>query len=74
MKYTGVFATAEEIDTIKHAANMPMIRIAGRWPKSPQEVVHELALKHGLPEITGMYGCDLRTGEFLTAEDGDNNE
>lgn len=66
MKYTGVFATKEEIQTMKDTCNQPYIMVGGHWPDSPQVVAHRLALKHGLPEIIGYYGCDLRTGEFVT--------
>lgn len=66
MKRTGVFATEDEIKLIKGAAVVPYLKIGSYWPKSAQEVVHELALEHGLSEVTGYYGCDLRTGEFLT--------
>ena len=65
MDYTGVFATKEEIQTMKHAVGQPCIMIGGHWPESPQEVAHRLALSHGLPEIQGYYGCDLQTGEFV---------
>jgi len=66
MKYLGKFATKKEIKRIKDAAEQPYMMIGGRWPKSPQEVCHEIALSHGLPEISGYYGCDLRTGEFVS--------
>ena len=66
MIYTSVFATNDEIERMKHAVSMPFIKIGDRWPKSAQEVAHEFALKHGLPEIPGYYGCDLRTGEFIS--------
>jgi len=66
MNYTGVFATKEEVEDLKSAASMPCIRVGGHWPESPQKVAHRIALKHGLPEIEGYYGCDLRTGEFVT--------
>jgi hypothetical protein len=62
---TGVFATEEEIQRMKDACNTPCIMIGGHWPKSPHEVVHEIALTHGLPEINGYYGCDLLNGEFI---------
>lgn len=65
MKNLGIFATKEEIESMKAAASAPCIMIGGHWPESPQEVCHRLALAHGLPEIEGYYGCDLRTGEFL---------
>lgn len=66
MKRLGVFATAEEAEQIKHTASMPFIKIGDYWPKSAQEVAHEYALLHGLPEISGYYGCDLQTGEFVS--------
>jgi hypothetical protein len=66
MTYTGVFATKEEIDLMKAACNKPYIRVGGHWPESPEQIVHKIALRHGLPEIPGYYGCDLRTGEFVT--------
>ena len=67
VKQTGVFATNEEIQTMKNACNQPYIMVGGHWPDSPQQVAHRLALNHGLPEIEGYYGCDLQTGEFVTA-------
>lgn len=33
---------------------------------SPVEAAHRSALSHGLPEIPGYYGIDLRTGEFVS--------
>jgi hypothetical protein len=66
MKYLGEFATKEEIQIMKDAANQPYIMIGSSFPDSPQEVCHKLALSHGLPEIPGYYGCDLRTGEFVS--------
>jgi len=65
MEYLKVFATKSEIKEMKSAASAPYISIGGHWPKSAQEVCHEIALKKGLPEIHGYYGCDLRTGEFV---------
>jgi len=66
MKYTGTFATKEEVQILKGTLNQPYIMVGGHWPDSPQQAAHNLALKHGLPEITGYYGCDLRTGEFVS--------
>ena len=66
MKRLGVFATEEEIEKIRRAATAPYIKIGDYWPNSAAEVAHECALKHGLPKITGMYGCDLSNGEFLS--------
>jgi hypothetical protein len=33
------------------------------------ERTHRAARAHGLPEIEGYYGLDLRTGEFVTEGD-----
>ncbi len=66
MKYTGVFATQDEVQMLKDALNPPYMMIGGYWPDSPQQVAHRIALKHDLPEIKGYYGCDLRTGEFVS--------
>jgi hypothetical protein len=66
VKYLGVFATKDEIQQMKNACNMPYIRVGGHWSESPEEVAHRIALKHDLPEIEGYYGCDLRTGEFVS--------
>ena len=42
--------------------------LSGGQPMSnPAKEAHRFALAHGLPEITGYYGCDLRTGEFVKA-------
>ncbi len=65
MTYTGVLATKDEIQSLKDSCNQPYIRVGNYWPESPQETAHRLALSHGLPEIPGYYGCDLRTGEFV---------
>jgi hypothetical protein len=67
MTYTGVFATKEEIKSLKNSLNTPYIRVGGHWPESPQVIAHRYALSHGLPEIQGYYGCDLKTGEFVKA-------
>lgn len=63
---TGVFATEEEIETMKRALDTPYMIFGGKPPRSAAEVAHSLALAHGLPEIPGRYGCDLRTGEFVS--------
>ena len=76
---TGVFATKEEIEqaqlAAKRAASMPVIAFSSRhaleegglsgqeW-RSAQELCHQFALEHGLPEITGYYGMK-RNGEFI---------
>lgn len=67
MEHTGKFLTKDEIEHVKHAATMPALRIGESFPETAQEVCHRFALKHGLPEISGYYGCDLRTGEIVKA-------
>ena len=67
MTRTGIFASEKEIEEIRHARDMPCIRIGGHLPETVNEVCHRLALKHGLPDIRGYYGCDLSNGEFVTA-------
>lgn len=66
MTRTGVFATPEEVVILKAAASAPLIMLQAGMPESPQKKAHRYALAHGLPEITGYYGIDLRTGEFLS--------
>jgi hypothetical protein len=77
----GVFATAEEIQSVKHAAAMPMMAMTnpqlpgpGVSPvvpmfRSPIEIAHAAALAHGLPDHPGFYGIDLENGEFLKPQD-----
>ena len=60
---TGVFATKEEVEEVMGLANLPVI-YPFRDSASPQERCHELALAHGLPEITGRYGMK-KDGEFI---------
>ena len=82
MKNTGVFATKDELDTLKKAAttaaNTPVIALTSAdalsgndWAsvahRNVQKACHMLALEHGLPEITGYYGIRLDTGEFVEA-------
>lgn len=66
MKRTNVFATEEELKSLKSRVNQPAIVLQAGSPPSAAELAHRLALEHGLPEITGYYGCDLETGEFLS--------
>lgn len=61
----GVTLTPEEIKSVKTALATPVIAPGGVWPESPQKMVHRMALAHGLPEIPGYYGADLKTGEIL---------
>jgi hypothetical protein len=78
MKRLAVFATEDEIKHIKHCAAMPVIGMTNPAPpgpgvspviplcESPQQAAHRAALAHGLPEIPGYYGIDLRNGEFVS--------
>ena len=65
MTRTGKFASAEEIAAIKETANAPLIALQCGMPETPLQHVYRVALRHGLPGITGYYGIDLKTGEFL---------
>lgn len=67
MKYTGIKATTEEIESLKSLMNQPYLVANGVPPLDPLQEAHKLALAHGLPEIPGYYGCDLKTGEFVQA-------
>lgn len=79
---TGVFATPEQITWIKECCNSPVIGVTNPAPPgvgvpavltlgaSPKEAVHRSALACGLPEISGNYGIDLKTGEFLKMREG----
>ena len=64
MKHTGVFATKDELDELRKLVGLPAIKIGNYIPKTPQQVCHDIALRHGLPEITGYYGIN-GDGEFL---------
>lgn len=68
MKRLNVFATAEEIDSIKSAAAAPVMYLSGGTPMGgdPLKMAHSAALAHGLPEIPGHYGIDLKSGEFVS--------
>lgn len=59
---TGKKLTEEQIQSVKATLNTPLIAIHTGMPESPQEQVHRYALAAGLPEISGHYGADLRTG------------
>lgn len=65
---TGVYATADEIKSMKNEHAKPVARIGGVWPE-PEKLTHRIALAHGLPEIRGYYGCDFRDGEFIREKD-----
>ena len=82
MTRTGIKATEAEItelkDLLESARRTPVMALsvddgmAGRDFASTArqnmlQRCHALALAHGLPEITGYYGADLETGEFVSA-------
>jgi hypothetical protein len=66
MKATGVFATPEECKAMLARLSQPRIATNLIYEDAAQ-MCHRLALSHGLPETAVRYGCDLETGEFLTA-------
>ena len=63
MTNTGVFATREEIEELKDILNTPVMMIF-EPRRDARNVCHEMALKHGLPEIQGYYGI-RGSGEFV---------
>ncbi len=79
MKNTGIFATADETEQVRkaaqRAASTPVIAfsskhalekggLSGEAWQSAKELCHKLALGHGLPEIIGFYGMTSE-GEFV---------
>lgn len=76
---TGIFVTGDEIVSMRNARDREFLRIrSGFYPKDTpgfnwvsggglemlQQDVWRLAVKHGLPKISGFYGLNLQTGEF----------
>lgn len=75
-----VKATPEEIEELKQLAQdadrTPVIAFgsqhalqggaAGDARRRMSRRCHAVALSHGLPEQPGFYGCDLKTGEFVS--------
>jgi hypothetical protein len=69
MTATGTYATPEQVERMRAAMRGPYILgTGGVEPQSPLQVAHACALEAGLPEIEGYYGCDLATGEFVSAD------
>ena len=64
MKGTNVFASKKEMQELKDILNTPVMMIF-EPRRDARKVCHEMALKHGLPEIPGFYGIK-GTGEFVT--------
>ena len=82
MKKTGTFATKEELEKInkqwKDALDTPVMTFSMAQPdmaavarRNVNEVIDAIAIKHGLPSISKFYSFDLKTGEFMIAEEGD---
>jgi len=69
IKKTGVFATLKEAKNIREAFNLPVISFDGfsSIGGNSRELLHSIALSHGLPEIEGFYGLD-RDNEFIKME------
>lgn len=78
MKHTKVFATEKELEALVFAAHKGWVsgdRIMvlsisdgiskNRATVDARKACHTVALKHGLPEITGYYGIS-EEGEFVT--------
>ena len=73
-KRAAVFADPEELSDLlerfRQAQTTPVMLIgevdtsAMAW-KAAFDALTACALRHGLPEITGEYGLDGETGEFL---------
>jgi len=79
---TGVFCTEDEAKRFtqlaEEARKTPVIAfssehalrdggLSGQAWRRVHESIHSSALAHGLPEIHGYYGCDLRNHEFVTS-------
>jgi hypothetical protein len=66
---TGIFATIEEATEIREAFNFPVMYLSGglRMGENPRDVLHKIALSHGLPEIQGYYGLD-EDNEFVKVD------
>ena len=80
MEKTGVFASTEEIEFLTKKAtiaqNTPAFGLSSEQVLSGRnfasmahmdvsQACHKIALSHGLHEVNGWYGIDLKTGEFL---------
>lgn len=77
MKNTGTFATKEELETLRNITrrgwmNGDRVMVFSiqegidrdNATYSAKEACHQVALKHGLPEIEGFYGI-RDDGEFV---------
>ena len=70
LKHTGIKATQNEIEELRklatEASQTPAILLCGDAWERAKKRCHEIALAHGLPEITGFYGL-TKDGEFVEA-------
>jgi hypothetical protein len=68
--YTGVQATEmEEAQMANPPTAKPGELPFGMTLPSQAEVMHQVALAHGLPDIHGFYGYDFEEREFLKLHD-----
>jgi hypothetical protein len=68
MTQTSVFLTIEEVEALQaalDALDAPAVALQCGSTQTVQQQAHAFALKHGLPEIRGYYGVDLRTRNVL---------
>jgi len=66
MKHTSIKATQNEIKELRKLATEASHDLSGdAWHRTKKRC-HEIALAHGLPEITGFYGV-TKDGEFVEA-------
>lgn len=76
---TGVILNEEEFNTFKELAAATQLDFPADVDKGPipypegpwvgvAQLVHQVALEKGLPDIPGFYGLDM-TGQFITYSD-----
>lgn len=81
MKRMNLFATPDELQEIVEMVNTartaPVMALSSAaalsgndfsslaW-KEARKLIHETAMKHGLPDTPGFYGIDQENGEFLS--------
>jgi len=69
MRRLGIFATREEMESIKIHRSCSGMFLAGGTPMGePKKAIDRIAKNHNLPDIEGHYGIDLGNGELLTSE------
>lgn len=67
--YTGISATPSEERVMQEAFRTPYIIIGNSLPTPPQQIVHQYAIQHDLPEIHGYYGYDFNEHQFIREAD-----